>query len=114
VCIRHKGEACILKTKFPVIAYTENKWLIMFLRTFRRRRPPTAEMAKDKRSEDPALARFYEVMARTNVEKITDEILAGLSGDSSDSEDFDIEGDNDDAEDRPWRPSHVVFEKRHC
>jgi hypothetical protein len=27
--------------KLPVIAYAENKWLIMFLRTFRRRRPPT-------------------------------------------------------------------------
>jgi hypothetical protein len=38
----NKGEACILKTKFPVIAYAENKWLIMFLRTFGRRRPPTA------------------------------------------------------------------------
>jgi hypothetical protein len=33
-------------------------------------------------------------MERTNVEKITDEILVGLSGDSSDSEDFDIESDN--------------------
>jgi hypothetical protein len=30
-----------LKTKLPVIAYTENKWLIMFLRTFGRGRPPT-------------------------------------------------------------------------
>ena len=50
-------------------------------------------------------------MERTNVEKITDEILAGLSGDSSDSEDFDIESDNDDAKDRPWRPSHIVFGK---
>jgi hypothetical protein len=34
-----------------------------------------------------------------------------MSEDSSDSEDFDIESDNDDAEDRPWRPSHVVFGK---
>jgi hypothetical protein len=70
-----------------------------------------AEMAEDKRSEDPALGGFYEAMERTNVENITDEILAGLSGDSSDSEDFDIESDNDDVEDRPWRPSHVVFGK---
>jgi hypothetical protein len=38
-------------------------------------------------------------------------MLAGLSGDSSDNESFDIESDNDDAEDRPWRPSHVVFGK---
>jgi hypothetical protein len=28
-----------------------------------------AEMAEDKKSEDPALARFYEAMERTNVEK---------------------------------------------
>jgi hypothetical protein len=41
VCLRHKGEACILETKFPIIAYAENKWLIMFLRTFGRSRPPT-------------------------------------------------------------------------
>jgi hypothetical protein len=68
-------------------------------------------MAEDKSSEDPALAVFYETMERTNVEKITDEILAGLSKDSSDSEDFDIESDNDNAEDWPWRLSHVVFGK---
>jgi hypothetical protein len=71
----------------------------------------SAEMAKDKRSVDPTLASFYEAMERTNIEKITDEILAGLSGDSSDSEGFDIESDNNDVEDRPWRPSHVVFGK---
>lgn len=60
---------------------------------------------------DPALADFYEAIERTNVEKITNEMLAGLSGDSSDNECFDIECDNNDAEDRPWRPSHVVFGK---
>jgi hypothetical protein len=38
-------------------------------------------------------------------------MLAGLSGDSSDSDSFDVEGGNEDAEDRPWRPSHVVFGK---
>jgi hypothetical protein len=56
----------------------------------------SAEMAKDKRSEDRALA-----MERTNVENISDDILAGLSGDSSESDDFDVESDNDEAEDRP-------------
>jgi hypothetical protein len=71
----------------------------------------SAEMAEEKKSVDLALASFYEAMERTNVEKITDEMLAGLSGGSSDSEDFDVESDNDDAEDRPWRPSHVVFGK---
>jgi hypothetical protein len=68
-------------------------------------------MAEDKRSEDPALASFYKAKERTNVEKITNEILARLSGDSSESDDFDVESDNDDAEDQPWRPSHVVFGK---
>jgi hypothetical protein len=48
-------------------------------------------------------------MERTNVEKITNEILAALSGDSSDSDSFDVESGNEDAEDQPWRPSHVVF-----
>jgi hypothetical protein len=38
-------------------------------------------------------------------------MLAGLSGDSSDSDSFDVESGNEDAEDRPWRPSHVVFGK---
>jgi hypothetical protein len=70
-----------------------------------------AEMAKEKKSVDLALAGFYEAMERTNVEKITDEMLPGLFEDSSDSESFDIESVNDDAEDRPWRPSHVVFGK---
>jgi hypothetical protein len=67
------------------------------------------EMAEDKKNADPTLAGFYEAMERTNVEKITNKILAGLSGDSSDSESFDIESEN--AEDRLWRPSHVVFRK---
>jgi hypothetical protein len=64
------------------------------------------EMAEDKKSVDPTLASFYKAMERTNVEKINDEMLAGLSGES-----FDVESKNKDAEDRPWRPSHVVFEK---
>jgi hypothetical protein len=67
------------------------------------------EMAEDKKTVDPTPAGFYEETERTNIEKITNEILAGLSRDSSDS--FDVESGNEDAEDRPWRPSHVVFRK---
>jgi hypothetical protein len=67
-------------------------------------------MAEDKKSVDPTLVGFYEAMERTNVEKITDEMIAGLSGSSSDSESFDVESENKDAEERPWIPSHVVFE----
>jgi hypothetical protein len=70
-----------------------------------------AKMAKDKKSVDPTLAGFYEAMERTNVEKITYEMLAGLSSNSSDNKSFDVESKNEDTEDRPWRPSHVVFRK---
>jgi hypothetical protein len=71
----------------------------------------TVEMAEDKKTVDPTLVGFYEAMERTNVEKITDKMLAGLSGDSSDSDSFNVESGNEDAEDRPWRSSHVVFRK---
>jgi hypothetical protein len=50
-------------------------------------------------------------MERTNTKKITNEMLVGLSENSSDSESFDVQSGNEDAEDRPWRPSHVVFGK---
>jgi hypothetical protein len=50
-------------------------------------------------------------MEKSNMEKITNEMLAGLSENSSDSESFDVKSGNEDAEDRPWRPSHVVFRK---
>jgi hypothetical protein len=50
-------------------------------------------------------------MEKTNVQKITDEILAGLFEDFRDNEDFDVDSGNDDAKYRPWRRSHVVFEK---
>jgi hypothetical protein len=36
-------------------------------------------MAEEKKIADPALARFYEAMEKTNTEKITNEMLAGLS-----------------------------------
>jgi hypothetical protein len=68
-------------------------------------------MSEDKKSADPTLVGFYEAMERTNIEKVTNEILAGLFGDSSDSESFNIESENKNVEDRPWRPSHVVFGK---
>jgi hypothetical protein len=54
------------------------------------------EMVEDKKSVDPTLAGFYEAMERTNVEKITNEMLAGLSSDSSNSESFDVESENED------------------
>jgi hypothetical protein len=40
-------------------------------------------------------------MEKTNTEKITNEMLAGLSEDSGDSEGFDVESEDEDAENRP-------------
>jgi hypothetical protein len=68
-------------------------------------------MAKEKKVVDPALAGFYEAMEKTNTENITNEMLAGLSEDSGDSESFVLESGNEDAEDRPWRPSDTIFGK---
>jgi hypothetical protein len=68
-------------------------------------------MSKEKKVVDPALAGFYEAMEKTNTEKIMNEMLAGLCEDSDDSENFDVESGNEDAENRPWRPSHTIFGK---
>jgi hypothetical protein len=54
---------------------------------------------------------FLESIARTNTEKITREILEGLSEDTSESDSYDVESGGEDSEDRPWRPSHAVFRK---
>jgi hypothetical protein len=54
---------------------------------------------------------FVESIAKTNTEKITKEILEGLSEDTDDSDSYDVESGGEDSEDRPWRPSHAVFRK---
>jgi hypothetical protein len=69
------------------------------------------QMADEKKVADPALAGFYEAMEKTNTEKITDEMLGDLSEDSDDSASFDMESEDEDANNRPWRPSHTIFEK---
>jgi hypothetical protein len=68
-------------------------------------------MVEDKKITDPTMYGFYEAMDKTNTEKITDEMLAGLSEDSSESDSFDMWSGNEDVEDRLWRPRHVVFGK---
>jgi hypothetical protein len=55
--------------------------------------------------------RVYWVYVKTNTEKITKEILEGLSEDTDDSDSYDVESGDEDSEDRPWRPSHTVFGK---
>jgi hypothetical protein len=51
-------------------------------------------MAEEKKITDPALAGFYEATEKSNTEKITNEMLAGLSENSSNSERFDLESGN--------------------
>jgi hypothetical protein len=70
-----------------------------------------AKLFEEKRSMDPYVAGFVESMAKTNTEKITKEILEGLSKDTGDSNSYDAESGDEDSEDRPWRPSHSILEK---
>jgi hypothetical protein len=65
---------------------------------------------KEKLLEEKT-AGFIESIAKTNTEKITKEILEGLSEDTDDSNSYDVESRGEDSEDRPWRPSHAVFGK---
>jgi hypothetical protein len=54
---------------------------------------------------------FLQSISKTNTEKITREILEGLSEDTGDSDSYDVESGGEDSEDRLWRPSHSVFGK---
>jgi hypothetical protein len=69
------------------------------------------KLFEEKKAVDPYIAGFVESMAKTNTEKITKEILEGLSEDTSDSDSYDVESGDEDSEDRPWRPSHSIFGK---
>jgi hypothetical protein len=51
-------------------------------------------MADEKKIVDPVLAGVYEAIEKTNVEKIANEMLVGISENSSDSESFDVESGN--------------------
>jgi hypothetical protein len=72
-------------------------------------------VAEMKLSEEKLLeektAGFVESIAITNTEKITKEILEGLSEDTDDSDSYDVESGGEDSKDRPWQPSHAVFRK---
>jgi hypothetical protein len=76
-------------------------------------------MSEDKKVvDDSKLSLFEEMhlgflqsMSKTNTEKITKEILEGLSKDTGDNDSYDVESGGEDSEDRPWRPSHTVFGK---
>jgi hypothetical protein len=70
-----------------------------------------AKLFEEKKAVDPYIAGFVESMAKTNTEKITKEILEGLSEDTGDSDSYNVESGDEDSEDRPWRPSHSIFRK---
>jgi hypothetical protein len=44
------------------------------------------KLYEEKKVVDPFIAGFYKSMAKTNIEKITKEIMEGLSEDSDDSD----------------------------
>jgi hypothetical protein len=69
------------------------------------------KLFEEKKAADPFIVGFFEPMSKMNTEKITKEILEGLSEDIDDSDSYDVESGDEDSEDRPLRPSHAVFEK---
>jgi hypothetical protein len=69
------------------------------------------KLYEEKKAADPFIAGFYECMVKMNTDKITKEIMEGLSEDSDDSDSYDVESGDEDSEDRPWRPSHAIFGK---
>jgi hypothetical protein len=69
------------------------------------------KLTKEEKLLEEKTAGFVESIAKTNTEKITKEILEGLSEDTNDGDSYDVESGGEDSEDRPWRPSHAVFRK---
>jgi hypothetical protein len=69
------------------------------------------KLTKEEKLLEEKTTGFVESIAKTNTEKITKEILEGLSEDTDDSDGYDVESGGEDSEDRPWRPSHAVFGK---
>jgi hypothetical protein len=70
-----------------------------------------AKLTEEEKLLEEKTAGFIESIAKTNTKKITKEILEVLYEDTNDSDSYDAESGGEDSEDRPWRPSHAVFEK---
>jgi hypothetical protein len=92
------GALCIYTRAYTENIFVLSSFALCLLFDIRFSIATVVEIAKDKTSMDPALAGFYEAIERTNVEKITDDMLVVLSRDSSDNESFDVESENEDAE----------------
>ena len=69
------------------------------------------KLSEEEKLLEEKTAGFVESIAKTKTEKITRDILEGLSEDTGDSDSYDAESGGEDSEDRPWRPSHTVFGK---
>jgi hypothetical protein len=69
------------------------------------------KLTEEEKLIEEKTAAFIESIAKTNTEKITKEILEGLSEDTDDSDSYDAESGGEDSKDWPWRPSHAVFGK---
>jgi hypothetical protein len=69
------------------------------------------KLFEEKKAMNPYIVGFIESMAKINIEKITKEILEGLSEDTGDSGSYDAESGGEDSKDQPWRPSHSIFGK---
>jgi hypothetical protein len=69
------------------------------------------KLSEEEKLLEEKNAGFIESIAKTNTEKITKEILEGLSKDTDDNDSYDAESGGEDSEERPWRPSHAVFGK---
>ena len=57
------------------------------------------KLFQEKKVVNHYIAGFIESMAKTNTEKITNEILEGLSEDTGDSDSYDAESGGEDSED---------------
>ena len=55
------------------------------------------KLYEEKKVADPFITRFYESMAKMNIEKITKEIMEGLSEDSDGSDSYDVESGDEDS-----------------
>jgi hypothetical protein len=59
------------------------------------------KLYEEKKAADPFIAEFYESMAKMNTEKITKEIMDGLSEDSDNSDSYDVDSGDEDSKYRP-------------
>jgi hypothetical protein len=55
-----RGKMSILKTKLPIVAHTESKWLIMFLRTFGRGRPTNRNVCLKHKAASFGFSKNYQ------------------------------------------------------